>query len=112
MLELIIERGMQILQTTEGEKLPRVIETLVRQKAAEPGLCQFTMFVDAPGLCKYNDLEKTLTTPGGLKLRHVEVLKYKPMQSPTEPAKVLCQCHVAFHYDTKHKAHYTIAQQN
>lgn len=112
MLELIIERGMQILQTAEGEKLPRVIETLVRQFAGEPGQCQFTMYIDEPGLCKYDDLKKRLITPGGLTLRHVEVLKYKPSEGPLKPAMVLCKCTVGFHYNTTHKPHYINAIAN
>ncbi len=112
MLELIIERGMQILQTSEGEKLPRVVETMVRQLAAEPGQCQFTMYVDQPGLCKYDDLKKRLTTPGGLALRGVEVLKYKPAEGELKPAMVLCKCTVAFHYNTTHKAHFAALVQN
>jgi hypothetical protein len=112
MLELIIEKGMQILQTTEGEKLPRVIETMVRQFAAEPGQCQFTMYVGEPGLCKYDDLKKRIITPGGLPLRGVEVLKHKPSGGPTIPAMVLCKCTVAFHYNTNHKAHYINAIAN
>lgn len=112
MLELIIERGMQILQTSEGEKLPRVVETMVRQLAAEPGQCQFTMYVDGPGLCKYNDLKKRITTPGGLALRGVEVLKYRPAESELKPAMVLCKCVVAFHYPTTHKAHFSQVVEN
>ena len=112
MLELIIERGMQILQTSEGEKLPRVIETLVRQLAAEPGQCQFRMYVDGPGLCKYDDRKKRITTPGGLALRGVEVLKYKPAESELKPAMVLCKCVVAFHYPTTHKAHFSQVVEN
>ncbi len=112
MLELIIERGMQILQTSEGEKLPRVIKTVVGQFAAEPGECQFTMYVDQPGLCRYDNLKKRLITPGGLRLRYVEVLKYKPSEGPTVPAMVLCKCQVGFHYNTNHKAHFTQALAN
>lgn len=112
MLELIIERGMQIIQTNEGEKLPRVVETLVRQFAAEPGQCQFTMYVNEPGLCRWDETQKRLTTPGGKHLRHVEVLKTKPKENALTPAMVLCKCQVGFHFDTKHKAHYTNALAN
>lgn len=106
MLELIIERGMQLLQTPEGEKLPRVIETLVKQFAAEAGQCQFTMYVNSPGLCQYDDIKKRLTTPGGKHLRKVEVIRTKPAESQLIPAMVLCKCQIAFHYDTSHKAHF------
>lgn len=106
MLELIIERGMQLLQTTEGEKLPRVIETMVGQKAAEPGFCRFTMFVDDAGCCKYEKDKQRLTTPGGKLLRDVKVLKYKDAEGPTVPAKVLCECTVGFFHNTTHRAHF------
>ena len=106
MLELIIERGMQLLQTSEGEKLPRVVQTVVSQFAGEPGQCQFTIYVNQPGLCKYDDLKNRLITPGGLALRSVDVLKVKPAESETKPAMVLCKCLVAFHYPTNHKAHF------
>lgn len=106
MLELIIERGMQILQTSEGEKLPRVIETMVRQFAAEPGQCQFTMYVNQPGLCKYDESKERLTTPGGKHLRNVEVIKSKPAESEVIPAMVMCKCVVGFHHNTTHKEHY------
>lgn len=112
MLELIIERGMQIIQTNEGEKLPRVVETMVRQYAAEPGQCQFTMYVNQPGLCRYDESKKRLTTPGGKHLRNVEVLKYKPAESELIPAMVLCKCQVGFHYNTTHRAHYAAAVEN
>lgn len=112
MLELIIERGMQLLQTSEGEKLPRVVQTVVSQFAAEPGTCQFTMYVNEPGLCKFDEQKKTITTPRGLRLRKVEVLKHKPSEGPTVPAMVLCKCQVAFHYPTNHKAHFVNALAN
>ena len=112
MLELIIERGMQIIQTGEGEKLPRVIETMVRQYAAEPGKCQFTMYVNQPGLCKYDESKKRLSTPGGKYLRDVEVIKYKPAESETIPAMVLCSCLVGFHYNTTHRPHFMVAATN
>ena len=106
MLELIIECGMQLLQTVEGEKLPRVIQTVVSQFAAEPGVCQFTMYVNEPGLCKYDEAQRRLVTPKGKHLRKVEVLKTKPSEGPTVPMMILCKCQVAFHNDTNHKAHY------
>lgn len=112
MLELIIERGMQLLQTAEGEKLPRVIETLVRQFGGEAGECQFTIYVNEPGLCKYDEQKKRLSTPKGLHLRKVEVLKHKPSEGPTVPAKILCRCQVSFQYDTTHKAHFVNALAN
>lgn len=112
MLELIIERGMQLLQTPAGEKLPRVIETLIRQMAAEPGVCQFTMFVNEPGLCKYDEHKKQVSTPGGYLLRKVEVLKYKPAESVTNPAKVLCQCTISFQYNTTHRPHFVASAVN
>lgn len=104
MLELIIERGMQLLQTTEGEKLPRVVETVVRQLAAAPGECTFTMFVNQPGLCRYDG--RRITTPGGNTLRQVQVLKSKPAVSELEPEKLMCRCSIAFHYNTGHRAHF------
>lgn len=106
MLELIIERGMQLLQTSEGEKLPRVIETVIRQRGGEPGHCQFTMFVDDAGCCKYQRDKQRLITPRGKHLRNVKVLKYKDAEGPTIPAKVLCECTVAFFLDTVHKKHF------
>lgn len=112
MLELIIERGMQLLQTSEGEKLPRVVETVVRQFGGEPGQCQFTMYVNQPGLCRYDDLKNRIITPGGLALRKVEILKFKPAESEVKPAMVLCKCPVSFHYPTNHKAHYINALAN
>lgn len=112
MLELIIERGMQILQTSQGEKLPRVIETMVRQYAAEPGKCQFTMFVNEPGLCKYDPAKNRITTPGGYELRNVDVQKFKPAESELKPAIVLCSCSVGFHYNTNHRAHYAATIAN
>jgi hypothetical protein len=112
MLELIIERGMQLIQTPEGEKLPRVVETMLRQFAAEPANCQFTMYVNQPGLCRFDDRANTITTPRGLRLREVKVLKSKPAESELIPALVLCECKVAFNYDTKHKAHFVNALAN
>lgn len=106
MLELIIERSMQILQTTEGEKLPRVIETCVRQKMSEPGTCQFTMWVNQPGLCRYDDRQRSLRTPAGNLLRFVTVHKHRPGANTLEPDMILCESPVAFHHDTKHRAHY------
>ena len=106
MLELIIERGMQLLQTSEGEKLPRVVQTVVSQIAAEPGHCQFTMCVNQPGLCRYDDIKKRIITPRGKHLRDVEVLRFKAQESELQPAIVLCKCKVAFFSDTNHKPHY------
>ena len=106
MLELIIERGCQLLQTSEGEKLPRVVETLVRQKMAEPGLCQFTIHVNSPGCCRYDDQKKQVATPAGQTLKTVRVLKFKPAESELIPALVLCECHVSFHYNTSHRPHF------
>jgi len=112
MLELIIERGMQLLQTSEGEKLPRVVQTVVGQLWGEPGECQFTIYINQPGLCKYDDLKNRLITPGGLALRGVEVLKVKPAENEVKPAMALCKCKVAFNYPTNHKAHFVNALAN
>lgn len=105
-LELIIERGCQYLQTIQGEKLPRVRETLIRQKLAEPPHCEFTMWVNEPGGCKYDDRKKHLSTPGGFPLTKVEVLKYKPSEGELKPAMVLCRTRVALNYNTNHKPHF------
>ena len=110
MLEVIIERGCQLLQTYEGEKLPRVVATMIQQHAAEPGNCQFTMCVNQPGLCKYDDHKKALTTPAGNTLKGVEIMKFKPAESELIPAIVLCKCQVGFHHNTNHKPHYPAAK--
>ena len=112
MLELIIERGMQLLQTSEGEKLPRVKQTVINQTDSMPGLCQFTMYVNQPGLCKYDEKTGTVTTPKGLRLKKVEVIKHKPSEGPTIPAMIMCKCTVSFHYDTNHKHHFINALAN
>ena len=109
MLELIIEKGMHLLQTGEGEKLPRVVETVVRQKAAEPGLCQFTIFVNEPGLCRYDDIKKQFSTPRGKHLRDVKVLKTRPRQNELIPEMLLCECQVAMYYETSHRHHFQAA---
>lgn len=106
MLELIIERGMHYLQTMQGEKLPRVVQTVVSQFKAEPGECQFTMYVDEPFGCQYDQRKKRIVTPGGVPLARVEVLKYKPGDGKLIPAMVLCKCRVALQYDTNHKPHF------
>lgn len=109
-LELIIERGCHYLQTIQGEKLPRVVETLVRQHKVEPPHCDFTMWVGEPGGCRYDERKKRLITPGGFPLTKVEVLKYKPAESELKPAMVLCRCRVALKYDTNHKPHFATVQ--
>ena len=106
MLELIIERGMQILQTSEGEKLPRVVETDGAPTGCRAGAMPVHDVCGWSGPLQIRRPEKRITTPGGLALRGVEVLKYKPAESELKPAMVLCKCVVAFHYPTTHKAHF------
>ena len=109
-LELIIERGCHYLQTIQGEKLPRVVETLVRQLKTEPPTCEFTMWVNEPYGCKYDERKNRLSTPGGFPLTKVEVLKYKPSESELKPGMVLCRCRVALNYNTNHKPHFATVQ--
>lgn len=109
-IELIIERGCHYLQTIQGEKLPRVVETLIRQKLAEPPQCDFTMFVNEPFGCKYDERKNRISTPGGLLLTRVEVLKHKPSEGELHPAMVLCRTRVALAHNTNHKPHFATAQ--
>lgn len=103
--KLIIEKGYQILQSPQGERINHIKETTIYQNADRTGKCFLTIYVNFESYtslksCIYDKTTQKLYTPDGemlpFTILDIEISKIS--------TTVKCFCLVDFDYETKHNA--------
>lgn len=107
----IVENGYQILQTPGGERVNRIIETIICQGIEkEEATCQFTALVNFNDSLIYDTETNELKTGLG-EVLNVKILRFAPISNQHPVDAITAKCSVIFPYDTNHQELTTINQQ-